>query len=79
MCDCYVESILPCMEFKEPSLYVTESGVRNMRNRARKACIVAHKEKIKCIIGVQVVTIMEFEGVHFFLSVVTHFFLVVKG
>ena len=43
--------------FKDPSHLISESGIKKMKLRRRKACLEDHKVKTRKLIGLQVITI----------------------
>ena len=45
---------------KDPSHLVSESGIKKMKLRRRKACLENHKVKTKKLIGLQVINLVEF-------------------
>ena len=65
---------------KDPSHLVSESGIKKMKLRRRKACLENHKVKTKKLIGLQVINLMEFVLIidwrilHFYLALVPSLF-----
>ena len=55
--DTKLKQILRLSHFKDPSHLVSESGIKKMKLRRRKACLENHKVKTRKLIGLQVITL----------------------